>query len=45
MDLFRQKNLWVRLHEKAGKVHDMPTHHALEDYLSGYLGAAALPDY
>jgi site-specific recombinase XerD len=26
-DLFRQKKrLWVRLHEKGGKVHDMPTH-------------------
>ena len=34
----------VRLHEKGGKVHDMPTHHALEDYLSAYLDAVALPD-
>jgi site-specific recombinase XerD len=44
-DLFRQKKrLWVRLHEKGGKVHDMPTHHTLEEYLSDYLEAAALPD-
>jgi integrase/recombinase XerD len=38
-DLFRQKKrLWVRLHEKGGKVHDMPTHHTLEEYLSEPLG-------
>ena len=44
-DLFRQKKrLWVRLHEKGGKVHDMPTHHTLEEYLTDYLEAAILPD-
>jgi integrase len=44
-DLFRQKKrLWVRLHEKGGKVHDMPTHHTLEEYLSDHLEAATLPD-
>jgi hypothetical protein len=39
-----KKRMWVRLHEKGGKVHDMPTHHMLEEYLSDYLEAAALPD-
>jgi site-specific recombinase XerD len=44
-DLFRQKKrLWVRLHEKGGKVHDMPCHHTLEEYLTEYMDAAALPD-
>jgi site-specific recombinase XerD len=27
------RRLWVRLHEKGGKVHEMPCHHTLEDYL------------
>jgi integrase/recombinase XerD len=44
-DLFRQKNrLWVRLHEKGGKVHDMPTHFRLEEYLHAYVEAAGLPE-
>ncbi len=24
---------WVRLHEKGGKEHEMPTHHNLDRYL------------
>jgi integrase len=33
-DVFVQKRrLWVRLHEKGGKRHEMPCHHNLEDYL------------
>jgi integrase len=27
----RQRRVWVHLHEKGGKVHEMPCHHALED--------------
>jgi site-specific recombinase XerD len=27
------KRWWVRLHEKGGKQHEMPTHHLLEGYL------------
>jgi hypothetical protein len=38
-----KKRLWVRLHEKGGRVHDMPNH-TLEEYLSNYLEAAILPD-
>ena len=37
-DVFVQKNrLWVRLHEKGGKRHEMPCHHNLEDYLRAYI--------
>jgi site-specific recombinase XerC len=31
---------WVRLHEKGGKEHDVPCHHALEQYLDEYIAAA-----
>lgn len=37
-DVFVQRNrLWVRLHEKGGKRHEMPCHHNLEDYLRAYI--------
>jgi site-specific recombinase XerD len=38
----RQRRLWVRLHEKGGKVHEMPCHHALEDYLHAYIDGCGL---
>ena len=42
-DVFVQnRRLWVRLHEKGGKRHEMPCHHNLEDYLSAYLDRCAL---
>jgi len=31
---------WVRLHEKGGKQHEMPTHHNLDRYLEEYIRAA-----
>jgi len=44
-DVFVQnRRLWVRLHEKGGKRHEMPCHHNLEDYLSAYLDGCALRD-
>jgi integrase/recombinase XerC len=44
-DVFVQnRRLWVRLHEKGGKRHEMPCHHNLEDYLSTYIDACALRD-
>src|SRR5215469_13644817 len=44
-DIFhQQRRLWVRLHEKGGKVHEMPCHHTLEGYLSEYLERAKLAD-
>jgi integrase/recombinase XerC len=33
----QNRRLWVRLHEKAGKRHEMPCHHNLESYLEAYL--------
>jgi integrase len=44
-DYFPQgKRWWVRLHEKGGKLHDVPAHHKLEEYLDAYLEAAAIKD-
>src|ERR1700689_4828376 len=33
------KRWWVRLHEKGGKQHEMPSHHLLEHYLDAYVTA------
>ena len=33
---------WVRLHEKGGKEHEMPTHHNLDRYLEEYIAAATI---
>jgi integrase len=33
---------WVRLHEKGGKLHEMPTHHNLDHYLESYIAAAGI---
>ena len=33
---------WVRLHEKGGKEHEMPTHHNLDSYLEEYIAAAGI---
>lgn len=42
-DVFVQnRRLWVRLHEKGGKRHEMPCHHALEDYLHAYIDGCGL---
>jgi integrase/recombinase XerC len=42
-DVFVQnRRLWVRLHEKGGKRHEMPCHHSLEEYLAAYLDGCAL---
>lgn len=42
-DVFVQnRRLWVRLHEKGGKRHEMPCHHNLEAYLEGYLDGCGL---
>jgi len=42
-DIFhQQRRLWVRLHEKGGKFHEMPCHHTLEGYLSEYIEHARL---
>jgi integrase len=39
-DYFPQgKRCWLRLHEKGGKLHDVPAHHKVEEYLDAYLAA------
>ena len=37
-----KKRCWLRLHEKNGKVNEMPCHHKLEEYLDAYLKAAGV---
>ncbi len=37
-----QRRLWVRLHEKGGKRHEMPCHHSLEAYLHAYIDGCGL---
>jgi integrase/recombinase XerC len=42
-DVYVQKRrLWVRLHEKGGKRHEMPCHHNLEVYLHAYIDGCGL---
>jgi site-specific recombinase XerD len=36
------RRIWVRLHEKGGKRHEMPCHHKLEAYLHEYIEAAGI---
>lgn len=36
------RRTWVRLHEKGGKLHEMPCHHNLEEYLQAYVADARL---
>ena len=44
-DVFVQnRRLWVRLHEKGGKRHEMPCHHQLEEYLHDYLDGCGLAE-
>jgi len=35
---------WVRLHEKGGKEHEMPTHHNLDRYLEEYIRATGIAE-
>jgi site-specific recombinase XerD len=42
-DVYVQKRrLWIRLHEKGGKRHEMPCHHNLEVYLHAYIDGCSL---
>ena len=37
-DYFRQgKRCWFRLHEKGGKMHDVPAHHKAQEFMDAYL--------
>jgi integrase/recombinase XerC len=40
----QQRQLWVRLHEKGGERHEIPCHHAVEDYLHVYIDGCGLGD-
>lgn len=42
-DYFQQgRRMWFRLHEKGGKLHDVPAHHNAEQYLDDYLLVAGI---
>ncbi len=36
------RRMWLRLHEKGGKHHEMPAHHNLEAYIDAYVEAAGI---
>jgi hypothetical protein len=38
----QQRRLWVRLHEKGGKRHEMPYQHTLDAYLHAYLDGTGI---
>ena len=38
------RRTWVRLHEKGGKVHEMPCHHNLDEYVHAYLSTDGFGD-
>jgi site-specific recombinase XerD len=44
-DYFPKGKRWrLRLHEKGGKLHEVPAHHKLEQYLDEYIEAAGIRD-
>jgi site-specific recombinase XerD len=38
------KRYWLRLHEKGGKFHEVPVHHAAEKYLDEYIEIAGIAE-
>jgi integrase/recombinase XerC len=38
----QNRRLWLRLHEKGGKRHEMPCHHNLESFLDAYLDGCGI---
>lgn len=42
--LVRRKRVIFRLHEKGGKLHEVPAHHNAEAYLDDYVEAAGIAD-
>lgn len=38
----QNRRLWLRLHEKGGKRHEMPCHHTLEEYLHAYIDGTGI---
>lgn len=44
-DYFQQgKRSWFRLHEKGGKLHDVPAHHKAEEHVDAYIAAAGIAE-
>jgi site-specific recombinase XerD len=44
-DYYQNGKRWCfRLHEKGGKLHDVPAHHNAEAYMDAYLSAAGIAD-
>ena len=44
-DCFGQgRRMWLRLHEKGGKMHEVPAHHNAESHLDAYIQAAVISD-
>ncbi|QDS91424.1 Tyrosine recombinase XerD [Roseimaritima multifibrata] len=42
-DFYQQgRRMWLRLHEKGGKYHEVPAHHLVEEYVDAYILAAGL---
>lgn len=41
----RGRRMWIRLMEKGGRVHAMPAHHKLDEYLDEYIEAAQLSEH
>ncbi|MBI1830949.1 MAG: tyrosine-type recombinase/integrase, partial [Planctomycetes bacterium] len=42
-DYFAQgKRYWFRLHEKGGRLHDVPVHHKADEFMDAYLAAAGI---
>jgi integrase/recombinase XerD len=42
-DYFQQgRRMWFRLHEKGGKLHTVPAHHAAEEYVDAYVNASGI---
>lgn len=44
-DYFPQgRRMWFRLHEKGGKLHDVPAHHTAEEFVDAYVAAAGIAE-
>ncbi|MGO9057668.1 MAG: tyrosine-type recombinase/integrase [Candidatus Binataceae bacterium] len=44
-DYFQQgRRSWLRLHEKGGTRHEVPCHHALDDYLDAWIKSSGIGD-
>jgi integrase len=42
--LLPARRSWLRLHEKGGKRHEVPSHHSLDEYLDAWIAADGIGD-